>query len=375
MPEKIKKFWKNQTVLCIAAILAIISCFLIPPSAAYIEYINADTLILLFVLMGAVAGLRICGVFQRLAGVLTKMCSNARVLALVMLTVCFFSSMFITNDVALLTFVPVTLLIYAGRKDEKSSKALIYTVIFETAAANLGSMLLPTGNPQNIYLCSYFSLTPAVLVRTLLPYGILAYVLLCLSVLLIPKLSLAIESEQTNAYPTFSWRITLCCTFIFVLALLTVSGKISATICLCASVALLLIATPRTFAMIDYFLLLTFVCFFIFTGNLGQIQAISTFLSSFIGGRELAVSIAVSQVFSNVPAAILLSGFTNQGKTLLLGVNIGGLGTPIASLASLISYQLYAKENHEKSKKYLGQFMIYAYGLLALLCLSVLILK
>lgn len=375
MKEKLRIFWKNQTVLCIAAILAALSCFFIPPSAAYIQYINADTLILLFVLMGAVAGLRICGVFQRLAEALTKVCSNSRLLAWVMLTVCFISSMFITNDVALLTFVPVTLLIYTGRSDEKSHNSLIYTVILETAASNLGSMLLPTGNPQNIYLCSYYSITPTQLAHTLLPYGILAFTILSFATLFIPNIVLKSRNQETHSSTSFSWRIAISCTTIFVLALLTVSGKINAIICLGVSVALLLLSTPKTFAKIDYYLLLTFVCFFIFTGNLGKIEAVSQFLSQLIGGREFAVSVASSQIFSNVPAAILLSGFTDQAQKLLLGVNIGGLGTPIASMASLISYQLYAKENREKSGKYILIFMIFSFTMLTILCAATCIIR
>lgn len=367
--QKVRMFVKNQTVLSIAALLAAASMLFVPPSAAYLGYLNADTLILLFSLMAAVSGLRICGVFQKLAQGLTKKCSTARLLALVMLLVCFFSSMFITNDVALLTFVPVTLLIYSGKTDADAKKALILTVVLETAAANLGSMILPTGNPQNIYLCSYYSISMGTLIKTLLPFGLLALMLLCLTVLLIPKLALYSVNTKSDEEYVFSWKTTICCAIIFVLALLTVSKVISAYVCLIAAILLTLIADKHIFAKVDYFLLMTFVCFFVFTGNLGSMDAVRELLSKCIGGRELPVSIIASQVFSNVPAALLLSNFTDQAKLLLIGVNLGGLGTPIASLASLISYQLYAKEQ-KSGGKYMKTFFVFNFGFLALMSVS-----
>lgn len=363
---KLRIFFKNQTVLCIAALLAVFSMLFVHPSADYIGYINEDTLILLFSLMGAVGGLRLCGVFRRLAQFLTKKCQSARILAFVMMTTCFLTSMFITNDVALLTFVPITLMIYSEFTEKSAQSAMIWTIILETAAANLGSMMLPTGNPQNIYICSYYSLSPSELISTLLPYGIIAFAILSLSIRLLPSFRLECISQQAIS-DKFSWRTTICCIIIFVVALITVAGKCSAWVCLAVAIVLLLIANPRIYEYIDYFLLMTFICFFIFTGNLGKIETVRNFISNVLTNREMIVSILTSQVFSNVPAAILLSGFTENAKALLIGVNLGGLGTPIASLASLISFQLFSAEHHALSGKYIRNFLLYNLSFLAVI--------
>ena len=369
----IRFFWKHQPVLCIAAVLTLISMFFVPPSLHYFDYINANTLILLFALMGAVAGLRMCGVFKKMASVLTQKCNSSRRLAFFMMTICFIMSMFITNDVALLTFVPITLLIYSESSEKSCNLALIWTVILETVAANLGSMLLPTGNPQNIYICSFYSMTPSELIQVLLPYGIIAYALLCLSLLLLPKCQIVAKKEKATSNK-FSWKTTICCILVFIISLLTVAGYVPSLFCFISAIVLLAIANPRIFIKIDYMLLATFVCFFIFTGNLGSIDQIRNLISQILTDHELTISILSSQVFSNVPAAILLSGFTNEAKLLLTGVNLGGLGTPIASMASLISFQLYSNEKHELSGKYMVRFLIYNFLLLAILYVVSLIL-
>lgn len=362
----IRFFWKHQPVLCIAAVLTIISMFIVPPSLSYIDYINANTLILLFALMGAVAGFRMCGIFKKLANALTKKCNSSRKLAFFMMTICFILSMFITNDVALLTFVPITMLIYIDSTEKLSNLALIWTVILETVAANLGSMLLPTGNPQNIYICSIYAMTPSELIKTLFPYGILAYAILCCSLFLLPDCKI-LSKEQKAISDKFSWRICICCSVIFILSLLTVAGIFPPLLCFCMSILFIAISSPKIFIKIDYMLLATFVCFFIFTGNLGSIGQIQQFISQIMTGRELPISILCSQVFSNVPAAILLSEFTNKADLLLKGVNLGGLGTPIASMASLISFQIYSGEKHELSIKYMGRFLVYNFAFLAIL--------
>lgn len=280
-----------------------------------------------------------------------------------------FSSMLITNDVALITFVPVTLLIFkqSGIKDNRS---LIMTVVIETAAANLGSMLLPTGNPQNIYLCSNYNLAPMTVISTLLPYGIVSYILLSLSVLAVSDARLQQVSASDNfSAGAFPYKIAISSVLIFIISLLTVSGITNEYICLAVSVVLIFIADKKLFADVDYALLMTFVCFFVLSGNIGRIELLRDFLSHATDGREMAVSIMVSQVISNVPAAVMLSAFTDKAKMLLIGTNIGGLGTPIASLASLISYKLYASEKDAKCGRYMTAFLIYNAAFLVLLCI------
>lgn len=368
MINKLVSFFRSQTVLCIAFILSCITMFIIPPNQDYIGYIDFSTLILLFSLMGAVAGFNKCGIFKRLSNILVNKCKSLRMISLLLMNICFFSSMLITNDVALLTFIPVTVLVFSEVKS-RSSFPLIFTVVLETVAANLGSMLLPTGNPQNIYLCSYFELSPFTLIKTLIPFGIISYIILSFSVFLLPKKNISTVKDVGAVNDNLSWITLISCTVIFIISLLTVSGIIHEYVCLAVSLLLITISGFDIFRKIDYSLILTFVFFFIFVGNLGCIDSIKNFLSEIISGREIIVSVLSSQIFSNVPAAILLSGFTDKAECLLIGTNIGGLGTPIASLASLISFRIYMGSKDATAGKYIGTFLLYNTILLLILCL------
>ncbi len=366
--KRVKEFLKEQTVLCIAFVCAAVSAVIVPPDMKYIEYLNFSTLILLFSLMAAVAGFGKCGIFNLLSAAIISKCGSVRKLVFVMMNVCFFSSMLITNDVALITFVPVTIMIFQ-QSEIGNSRSLIIAVIIETAAANLGSMLLPTGNPQNIFLCSNYEMSPIQVVMTLLPYGLVSYLILSLSVLLITDASLEqVNGNKATLKEALPYRIAVPCIIIFAVSLLTVAGVVNEYICLLISVILIIAADKSLFAKIDYALLLTFVCFFILSGNIGRIEIIRSLLSNAVNGREVAVSVIASQVISNVPAAVLLSAFTDKAESLLIGTNIGGLGTPIASLASLISYKIYASSRGAKGGRYMTAFMVYNVLFLVLLC-------
>lgn len=367
------KFFRKQSVLCISFICAAASAFIVPPDKEYIGYINSTTLILLFCLMGAVAGFESCGIFRKLSDTLTSGCRNLRALVFVLMNVCFFSSMLVTNDVALITFVPVTVMVFSKLALKKNSP-LIWTVVIETAAANLGSMLLPTGNPQNIFLCSEYAITPVNLIKTLGPFGILSYIILSLSILLIPVQEIKSKiTEAKKGEEAVSVRTAILCAVVFIVSLLTVSGIINEYICLGVCVLLLAAADIKCFAKIDYSLLLTFVFFFVFSGNIGRIETLQSFLSEAVQGRELVSSVLTSQIISNVPAAVLLSGFTDNAGELLIGTNIGGLGTPIASLASLISYRIYAAEKESSGGKYMLCFLAYNVIFLVLLLAAALV--
>lgn len=366
--KRITEFFKAQMVLCIAIICAAASAFIVPPNSEYIGYINFSTLILLFSLMAAVAGFSSCGIFKLFSSALISRCRSVRKLVFVMMNVCFFSSMLITNDVALITFVPVTLMIFQ-QSGVKNYRSLIMAVVIETAAANLGSMLLPTGNPQNIYICSNYGMSPLAVVTTLLPYGILSYLILSLSVFMITDAKLEIVETNSVADKKIPFKTAIPCVIIFIISLFTVSGIVSEYVCLTAAVILIIIADWKLFKEIDYALLLTFVCFFVLSGNIGRIETVREFLSEAVNRREIAVSVAASQVISNVPAAVLLSTFTDEVKLLLIGTNIGGLGTPIASLASVISYKLYSASEDARGGRYMTMFLIYNLAFLALLCI------
>lgn len=361
---EMKEFIKKETVFCAAAVLAVVSAFLVPPSMEYFSYIDYKTLALLFCLMSVVAGLQSIGVFDRLGKLLLSKAGGTRTLGILLVMACFFSSMLITNDVALITFVPFTILVYrmVGKEDR-----LIKVIVLETIAANLGSMATPVGNPQNLYLYSVSGISAADFFASVLPYAGLAFVLL-LAVLLL-------ERNETIEYRDVSLaeagklqkgRLTAYL-LLFALCLLVVAHLLSWPAALGVVLFWMLVKDRSLFAKADYFLLLTFVCFFIFIGNIKQLESVSLFLERLIQGHELLTGILASQVISNVPAAILLSGFTGEYQTLLTAVNLGGLGTLIASLASLISFKAYTKEYGDKKGSYFVQFTLWNVAFLVIL--------
>lgn len=358
--KKAGTFFRTQTVLAVSLIAALLSMLLVLPDAGYADYVDFPVLILLFCLMGVVAGFRSAGVFERMTAVLLRFASNARVLGLLLMNVCFFVSMLVTNDVALITFVPLTLMLYAHTG---SMKNCILTIVLQTAAANLGSMMTPIGNPQNLYLYTEFELTMGDFFSALLPVGIASYVLLTAACFLISGEKMQLHETEAAA---LNGKKILLFGVMFVICLLTVLRVIPHWICLVLVCAGLLVES-KLYLKIDYALLLTFVCFFVFVGNIGRIEPVRELLSSWMEGRELLVSAVVSQGISNVPAAVMLSAFTENVRPLLQGVNIGGLGTPIASLASLISYQLYAKSERAENGRYMRCFLLVNVVMLVLL--------
>lgn len=348
--SSVKNFIKNEIVLIISFALAVGSAFIVHPNPGYIDYIDFRTLALLFCLMAVMAGFNKLGVFKILASKLLGFAKDSRSLCLTLSLLCFFSSMVITNDVALITFVPFSVIIL--NLSEKK-KLLIPLVTLETVAANLGSMLTPIGNPQNLYLFSSFEMKTADFFRVLLPYAVLSLILTVVSVFFIKKEKLDFISEADER----KTDIKLCAIYgvLFVIALLTVFRVIPYIITLVVSVIAVLIFDRKTLLKADYSLLLTFVFLFVFIGNLKNIAPVSEFLSSIVVGNEVLVGVASSQIFSNVPAALLLSGFTDNVADLLTGVNLGGLGTLIASMASLISFKYVVREK-VSSGKYIAVF-------------------
>ena len=357
----IRSFLRKEPVLAISALAAAISCFLVPPDAGYIDYIDFRTLSLLYALMTVVAGLRKAGVFAALAHTLCLRAKNTRSIGMILVSLCFFSSMLITNDVALLTFVPfaVVVLGLAGRRQE-----LIRVVVLQTVAANLGSMLTPVGNPQNLYLYSRFGLSMGDFLLTTLPVWLisLALVLVCCF-----SLSGAGFSAALDDRPAVERRTLWLYLALFAVCLLTVIRVLDWPVMLPAVILAVLIFDRRTLREADFMLLLTFAAFFIFAGNLARIDAVDSLLRRLLDGREYWTALLTSQVISNVPAALLLSGFTDNAKALLLGTNIGGLGTPIASLASLISLKLYSRSDDARPGRFLLEFTVVNVVLLIIL--------
>ncbi len=351
-------FMKKEAVLCAAGLLAVISAFIVPPSVAYLKYIDYRVLALLFGLMLVVAGFQSIGFFRYLGDRLLAKASCTRHLCLLLVFLCFFSSMLITNDVALLTFVPFAVMLFAMAGE---AKLLIPVVVLQTIAANLGSMLTPIGNPQNLYLYSTYAFSPADFVLHMLPLSALSAGLLLPCSILLPNRPLAAPAGQ-NSSPAVKIPAAgklIAYTLLFLVCLLCVFRLISWPVMLGILVCAVFFLDKKLFRSVDYFLLLTFVCFFLFIGNMQRIPAISDLLRSLITGRELLLGALFSQCISNVPAAILLSGFTDQALPLLYGVNVGGLGTLIASLASVISYRLYSGSRNARKGAYLKVFTLY----------------
>jgi len=349
--EKLKAFIKHDTVLAAAWALALLSMFLVPPDRGYLEYVDFHTLGLLFSLMTVMAGLQGLGLFRHLGEALLQRTSTTRQLEGALIFLPFFSSMAVTNDVALITFVPFALevLILAGQEGR-----VIPVVTMQTIAANLGSMATPVGNPQNLYLYSHYQLSPGQFFAVTLPLTLAAGVLLAIFLLFTPSRPLSIPpffSAPMGREKRLALYLTL-----FLLCLSVVAGALSVWVAAGLVVLTALLFDRGVLRRVDYSLLLTFVGFFLFVGNLGRLPAFREFFRSVLLGREVLCSVAVSQVISNVPAALLLSGFTNNAAALLTGVNLGGLGTLIASMASLISYKQIARYDSNLRGRYLVWF-------------------
>lgn len=396
-------YLKKETVLCAALLLAAISAVFVTPDAQYADYIDIRTLLLLFCLMAVMAGAQRLGLFTLLSRRLLALVKTTRQMLLVLVFLPFFFSMLITNDVALITFVPFGITVI---KHAKKERLLIPLVVLQTIAANLGSMLTPVGNPQNLYLYARAGLSLPAFTALMLPYTLAAALCLLGAVFLVTRSesggSLTLFSADdtpsddsahpdaaadtsadaaadvaadtsTDAAADTSTDVTADVAAAasrfdapraalygaaFALCLLTVAGILSPYLLTGIVFALIVILDRNVFRQVDYALLGTFVGFFIFVGNMGRLPAFRSFLSGILDGREQLVSILSSQIISNVPSALLLSGFTDNTKALIIGTNLGGLGTLIASMASLISYKQLARENPGCKARYLLWFTL-----------------
>lgn len=340
---------KKEAVLVIATAAALISAlFVRPPASAYLSYIDWRVLALLGCFMLVVAGLKKAGCFDAAAGALLEHAHDTRTLCLLLSAACFFLSMLITNDVALVTLVPLALTLLGDMPS-----VLILTVVNMTVAANLGSMFTPIGNPQNLYLYTAFSLSAKEFFGTMLFPTLLSALAVAVSSLLIKKMPV----KTPGTPPKLAWKRIWPWVVLFCVALLCVARVLDYRIMLAITAAAVLVMDRRLFGEVDYSLLCTFVAFFIFVGNIKSIPSVSGLLAGLVAGREVLAGLLLSQVISNVPAAVLLSGFTTSAAGLLVGCNIGGLGTPIASMASLISYKLYAASPGAEAGKYMRVFL------------------
>ena len=359
--RRILGFLRRETVLCVAVALAVASAFVVPPSADYLGYIDWDTLALLFSLMAVMKGYQQIGIFARLSDALLRRVATTRGMVMVLVFLPFFLSMVVTNDVSLITFVPFALVVLRMAGWER---LIVPTVILQTIAANLGSMLTPMGNPQNLYLYAQSGMSFGELVLTMLPYCALSAVGLFAVVMCFRSAPVAcgVPSAPLGSVFGLVWPAVG-----FVLCMLALFDIIPPLIVAAALLVFGLIAARGVLAKVDYSLLGTFAALFIFIGNIGNIGPFRDFLSSVISGRETPVAVLASQIISNVPAALLLSGFSDGWHALVVGCNLGGLGTLIASMASLISYKEIARNFPEKRVRYLLVFTAYNAAFLAVL--------
>lgn len=374
--KKLCAFIKKETVLTVAIVLAVISAVPVTPDKAYAGYIDFRTLSILFCLMAVMAGLQKLGVFRKVAGMLLRHTRNTVQLVEVLVLLCFFFSMVITNDVSLITFVPFTFIVLRLSGEDAMKKLAVPVIILQTIAANLGSMLTPIGNPQNLYLYGKAQMSAGAFILLMLPYSLVSLLLLVLCAAVTAKRSkISVQGVTTvslgdNVESETAERkgyLLPMYLLLFLLCLFTVARVIPHPVTLVIVAAAVLILDRSTITKVDYSLLLTFVGFFVFIGNMGRMPAFRDFLQGIIGGREVVTSVIASQVISNVPAALLLSGFTEDVQALIVGTNLGGLGTLIASMASLISYKQVAGEIPEEKRRYFGWFTVVNIAFLAIL--------
>ncbi|WP_304970619.1 SLC13 family permease [Romboutsia ilealis] len=352
--EEVKKkssfieFLKKECVLVIAVTLAILSSFISIPKISYIDF---KVLILLFNLMVVVAAFKELKVLDSIAIRLLKKCNTYTSISLALVFITFISSMIVTNDVALITFVPLSIVIA-----KKANINVLKIVIFQTLAANLGSSFTPMGNPQNLFIYSFYNLNPIDFFKITLPIVILAVLFLVLLVYKDKKINLSLDLEDVKID---NKRDVYLFGGLFLIILLSVFHVIDCKVTFLITIIMILLLNKKLFSQVDYSLLITFIGFFIFVGNISTMDLVKNFMEGILGSPQSTFlsSILSSQVISNVPATMLLSGFTNHFKELLLGVNIGGMGTLIASLASVISYKIYTSEF--KNENYMKYFTFY----------------
>ena len=361
MLERIKK----DPVFFISGLLAIVSCFFVHPDKEYLGYIDFRVLAILFCMMLVVSELVILGVFDKLTNKLLSKVHSSRLVSLILVWLAFFMGMILTNDVTLVTLVPFAIALMKTFDDRKT---LTFTLILMTVATNLGSMQTPIGNPQNIYLYTHYQMEIGSFMLMLLPYSLCSLVLVTIAVFILCK-DMKIQHEKKAEEKKISGVKLAICIVLFIASLLVVLRVVHFLIVFAVLAVVMLIMDWKAFKGVDYTLLITFIFFFVFVGNMGRIDVVYNTISGIVEKSPVLTAIASSQVISNVPAALLLSAFTDNGRALVIGTNLGGLGTLIASMASLITYKFHAAlpKAKDKSVSYVGAFSVINIIFLAIL--------
>ncbi len=358
--QKLLRVARKDPVLFLSGFLAALTMLFVPPDRSYVSYIDLRTLALLFALMAAVGALSGQGLLDAAASFFIRLARTRRGLGTILVLLCYTSSMLITNDVALIAFVPLCLILM--RDDPR---AMLVTVVVQTVAANLGSMLTPFGNPQNLYLYSVYRMTGSEFFAAVLPAGALGLGAVLLLCLLLPAEPLR-TSTGARRMPARHRSVWLPVA-LFLLCVAAVLRFVPYPAAVTITAVMLLITDREALRKVDYRLLITFCFFFVFVGNLARMEAVKSLLTRLLTGNEVLVSALASQFISNVPAALMLSSFTDHAQTLVTGTNIGGMGTLIASMASLISFKLYCQAEDAQPVRYLGVFTLINMGLLCIM--------
>ncbi len=360
---RLKNVIKTNAVMLIALLLAVITAFIVPPDGEYLGYFDFKTLTCLFAVLAVVCALRNVRFFYTLAEKIVKHFKNARIAILALIYITFIGSMLIANDMALITFLPLGYFVLISTGKEKY---MCTTFILQNIAANLGGMLTPFGNPQNLYLYSKFNIPDGEFILIMLPCFILAIAMITVCCIIFIKPEPLEFSGVERRLPTVRVIIYL---MLFAFSILCVFRFIPYQLALIIIPAVILIMDRRALLNVDYGLLLTFVFFFIFAGNMARIDAVRALFSTLLERSTLLFSALSCQVISNVPTAILLSQFTDNYRELLLGVNIGGCGTIISSLASLITFREYTLHNPGRGRRYLAIFSAFNFSFLIIMLL------
>ena len=365
----VSAFIKKNAVMCIAFLAAVVTGFIIPPDKEYLGYFDYKTLTCLFCVLAVVCALKNIQFFYILARKVVVLFKTARMSVLALVYITFIGSMLIANDMALLTFLPLGFFVLTSTGKQKY---MAVTFILQNIAANLGGMLTPFGNPQNLYLYSKYEIPNLEFMKIMAPPFVLSIVIITICCIIFVKPEpLELEEEKVSMDP----KRAVLYLALFALSIAIVFRGIPYWIGLVIIPSVLIFADRKALAAVDYGLLFTFVFFFIFAGNMARIDAVRELFSSLLNRNTLLFSVASCQVISNVPSAILLSQFTGNYADLLVGVNIGGVGTLISSLASLITFREYVKHNPKKTGYYIGLFSLFNFGFLFLLTGFMLILK
>ena len=361
-------FFKKNIVMTIALVAALVTSVFVPPDREYISYFDFKTLSCLFCVLAVVCAFKNINFFYILAKKIVTVFKSTRYSILALIYITFIGSMLIANDMALITFLPLGYFVLSTTGNRKH---MAFTFIMQNIAANLGGMLTPFGNPQNLYLYTRFAIPNGEFVRIMLLPFVISVALITLCCLFVENKPMAIEDEDDAKLPKIR---AIAYSLLFALSIAIVFRTIPYVVGLVIIPLVLVFMDKKALKMVDYPLLLTFVFFFVFSGNLSRVEVVRKLFSFLLDKSTLIFGTLSCQVISNVPSAILLSQFTDNYRDLLIAVNIGGVGTLIASLASLITFREYTLHNPGKSKQYIFLFSAFNFAFLAILLVSMLIL-